>query len=496
VLAAAVVITAATSYEDTVLAEQADGASFLLTPEAPVVTVPFTFDATPAALEGGPRVSLRVHHAAVWTGVDDAAPERLRMEVVRGDPASGGSIPLSEPHCWNGRCETSCFGAECLDNYEVVFRWPDELVEGSARVEWSVDARVTWPHPGGFFSGAPTVPEGAALAVRFGDLTGGEAPPEEVAAWQTEIDPELGAIAESVTVVTHGPLDGGVLALETTFDEESLLVALPEGWEAGEPPVPLRTASSVPVTVPAACHDGPCTFAFTTLGRLAHLFERSRRAPSVDWAITATTPVDVDVVSRSVTIPEVVARKDLGRVVLEGAGAAERIRLVIAIPAAALPEGGWPSAHVDEQGQHDQGDPGAHDDLAVRSPGDVPIVALRLRPDLDRDTLEMQPRPGVEVEVTTAANRIATLGSWGARAWFEDPTSPTPWGPWQTPLANRCRPAEACEIDVDIRVRSVDPLDEDRMVAFDLNAEVAVLLPWTEPTPSVSPEIRVVTGSP
>jgi hypothetical protein len=323
----AMIATLATSRAPASIGNTVEGHPLLLTPERPLATAGFVFEANAAAFDEPIRTLLAFDFEPFWSDLPAGGAPALTPNLVKII-----GPPLGERGFIESRSERLlCFGADCLGTYQARFRWPPDLHIGSVRVEWSVTADISYDRS--------DPPEGARAQVRVERPVDIDAP-VRIFEGEITLDGERPIVRDTLRVWSGAPIpEKGALAVElgefyvNLFGPDVVFVTLVQDDTS---PQRLRPSTSTPLDIPKRCRNGPCSFSLSLVTEL--------RTPENDtdagfrWGLTSQgLPAAVEATPEDQALPFLTDRVSLGIVHLEDQSESGRYHVAIRVSDAALP---------------------------------------------------------------------------------------------------------------------------------------------------------------
>lgn len=323
----ALIATLATSRAPVSIGNTVEGHPLLLTPERPLATAGFLFEANAAAFDEPIRVLLTFDFEPFWSDVPAGRAPALTPNLVKiiGPPlGERGFIELQPEHL-------VCFGADCLGTYQARFRLPPDLDIGSVRVEWSVTADIS------YYGSDP--PDGARAQVRVERPVYFDAP-VRIFEGEITLDGEQPIVRDILRVRSEAPIpEKGALAVElgefyvNLFGPDVVFVTLVQDDKS---PQRLRPSTSTPLDIPKRCRNGPCSFSLSLVTELRT--PENDTAGGFRWGLTSQgVPAPVEVTPEEQALPVLTDRVSLGIVHLEAQSESDRYHVAIRVSEAALP---------------------------------------------------------------------------------------------------------------------------------------------------------------
>lgn len=398
--------TMATSREIPSVDEQVDGIPLLLSPDNRTVLVEFEFDASDVALEKRSALGVSLRYRPLWLDVEEPIPE-LRVDAVKLEGPELSEAPLS---IWDHR--VSC-GArpECVGRYQVAFHWPDDRNSGAVRVDWHVEASVSFD--------TDTVPEGAEVRLTADEPANPGVLPTRVHEDMFRVQRTEPASLQRVAIEFQQPLPSNVdvgLELEPLISDVSqpgVTVYLRELTEIRE----LVPSTGSGLHLPDECRSGPCSISFD----LGAMFSGTRRGFSaqVVWALTTTDPsIPVEIETTSVAIPTATSKVDLPAVRLSAETPTQALRLRITVTSETLPS----------------------EELA--EPGVLLVGHLALNPD--PNTLHLNDQARLDADITFLESETHPISASRYTSNIIDNA------PVSFLVPNECSAEQDCEISVEV----------------------------------------------
>lgn len=438
VVVAAVLSTVATSQSQPMIEDEAGGTSLVLDEEHSVVTVGFAAAASDATTTADGRIGWEIRPQPFWRDVP-TNDQRLRVSARR--VAGRGYLSLRD---------LVCSGDGCLGDFELTFRLPRRLDEGSVHVAWRVRA---WAQ----FDDRNEPPDGARIDVKIAMPVGSAVPPDRIWTSQVSVSYEEPVIVWDVEVRRQRGLSDGSLLVEAGPGRYPYsLESLPPGEPAlisvamvpaSGPAIRLGVSSSTPIPISRRCEDGPCAISVRFVVQLVPPIPYGVD-PTLDLTIVGPPGEPLDVHAVRVNAPVIETTYHLDALHLAGTQQGSS-QVAIRIPARSLRRESFY--------------------------GTDPLVWAELALGTDQFAVDRLAENGIET----------TFG-------FPDPDSAYTWGrtpdfgmnePMIIVIPNDCKPGRACRVPLGISFRLSQSLDEGEGVTLRPALRVFLAYPETSIVP-------------